>query len=141
VGLVWCIVQVVSSRVASTAEPTTEPTTEPRLESSKPALDPMSRVLALGIGATVGLQAVINVVVVTGMAPTKGIALPLISRGGTGWMMTALCLGMVIAMDRRVARAEAANDDLHAGPSDVPSAPERADAFASTGGMPEPAEP
>jgi len=144
VGLVWCIVQVVSSRVpapAASHDPGQDVPTPGFPMSLQPALDPMSRVLALGIGATVGLQAVINVVVVTGMAPTKGIALPLISRGGTGWMMTALCLGMVIAMDRRIARAEAATDDLHAGPSDVPSAPERADAFAPTGGMPEPAEP
>lgn len=140
VGLVWCIVQVVSSRVASTTERTAEPSTEPCLESSKPALDPMSRVLALGIGATVGLQAVINVVVVTGMAPTKGIALPLISRGGTGWMMTALCLGMVIAMDRRVARlSEQATDGT------APIGDTRVDAgdleVTVSGGMPEPAEP
>ena len=125
VGLVWCIVQVVASRVAT---------------DSRPTLDPMSRLLALGIGATVGLQAVINVVVVTGMAPTKGIALPLISRGGTGWMMTALCLGMVIAMDRRVARAEALAEGGGMS-SDRPSPePQQVD-LAASGGMPEPAEP
>jgi cell division protein FtsW len=125
VGLVWCIVQVVSSRLAT---------------DSRPTLDPMSRLLALGIGATVGLQAVINVVVVTGMAPTKGIALPLISRGGTGWMMTALCLGMVIAMDRRVARAEALAEGGGMS-SDRPSPePQQVD-LAASGGMPEPAEP
>lgn len=125
VGLVWCIVQVVLSRVAT---------------DSRPTLDPMSRLLALGIGATVGLQAVINVVVVTGMAPTKGIALPLISRGGTGWMMTALCLGMVIAMDRRVARAEALAEGGGMS-SDRPSPePQQVD-LAASGGMPEPAEP
>ena len=125
VGLVWCIVQVVSSRLAT---------------ESRPTLDPMSRLLALGIGATVGLQAVINVVVVTGMAPTKGIALPLISRGGTGWMMTALCLGMVIAMDRRVARAEALAEGGGMS-SDRPSPePQQVD-LAASGGMPEPAEP
>ncbi len=127
VGLVWCIVQVVSSRVASDAG------------ADRPVLDPMSRVLALGIGATVGLQAVINVVVVTGMAPTKGIALPLISRGGTGWMMTALCLGMVIAMDRRVARAETQNAG-GAMPIDG-SSPEGGPEVSVSGGMPEPAEP
>lgn len=125
VGLVWCIVQVVSSRLAT---------------DSRPTLDPMSRLLALGIGATVGLQAVINVVVVTGMAPTKGIALPLISRGGTGWMMTALCLGMVIAMDRRVARAEVLAEGGGMS-SDRPSPePQQVD-LAASGGMPEPAEP
>lgn len=145
VGLVWCIVQVVSSRVpapttdTSSCDPGRGVPTPTSTGFLQPALDPMSRVLALGIGATVGLQAVINVVVVTGMAPTKGIALPLISRGGTGWMMTALCLGMVIAMDRRVARAEAQTDDAgaHDASSPAPSPLE----VAASGGMPEPAEP
>lgn len=94
----------------------------------------MSRILALGFAATVGLQAVINVVVVTGMAPTKGIALPLVSRGGTGWMMTALCLGMIIAMDRRCASAESREA---AGSGGEPSG----SAEPVGGSLPEPAKP
>jgi cell division protein FtsW len=151
VGLVWCIVQVVTSRVAqgSVASDRRDTGASGALASpplaARLVLDPMSRVLALGIGATVGLQAAINVVVVTGMAPTKGIALPLISRGGTGWMMTALCLGMVIAMDRRVARAEALASGFAEGPSGMPGVPARTEALdddlAESGGMPEPAEP
>jgi cell division protein FtsW len=57
------------------------------------------KLLGLGIFSTVGLQALINLAVVTGMAPTKGIALPLISSGGTGWILTAASLGLLIAMD------------------------------------------
>ena len=53
---------------------------------------------------TFGLQAVINLMVTTGMAPTKGIALPLVSRGGTGWILTAFSLGLLISMDRRAWR-------------------------------------
>jgi hypothetical protein len=48
----------------------------------------------------VGVQAVMNLMVVTGMAPTKGIALPLLSNGGTGWILTAFSLGLVISIDR-----------------------------------------
>jgi cell division protein FtsW len=48
----------------------------------------------------VGLQALINVCVVTGLAPTKGIALPLMSHGGTGWVLTCLSLGMLVSMER-----------------------------------------
>jgi len=62
--------------------------------------DPMLRLLGLGVLTTVGLQAVINLAVVTGLAPTKGIALPLLSSGGTGWMMTAFSLGLVVAIER-----------------------------------------
>jgi len=56
--------------------------------------------VALGFTLTVSVQALINVAVVTGLAPTKGIALPLISRGGTGWILTAFSLGMLASIAR-----------------------------------------
>lgn len=65
------------------------------------AVPPFSRLLGFGIMLTFGLQAAINLAVVTGLAPTKGIALPLVSQGGTGWVLTAFSLGLVISMDRR----------------------------------------
>lgn len=76
-----------------------------------------ARLLTLGVLTTVCVQAVMNIAVVTGVAPTKGIALPLLSAGGTGWILTAACLGLLIAIDRRmtietstsVARAERAS--------------------------------
>jgi cell division protein FtsW len=60
----------------------------------------MLRLVALGIVGTLAMQAIINLAVVTAMAPTKGIALPLISSGGTGWLMTSFCLGVVVAIGR-----------------------------------------
>ena len=47
----------------------------------------------------VGLQAVINLAVVTVVLPSKGIALPLLSSGGTGWILTAGALGLLAAVD------------------------------------------
>jgi cell division protein FtsW len=61
------------------------------------------KLLGLGIISTVGLQALINLAVVTGLGPTKGIALPLVSSGGTGWILTAASLGLLVAMDALVA--------------------------------------
>jgi cell division protein FtsW len=61
---------------------------------------PALKLFALGVTLTIGLQAVINLAVVTVVAPTKGIALPLISAGGTGWILTAASLGLLIAIDR-----------------------------------------
>ncbi len=58
------------------------------------------RLLALGVMLMVGVQAVMNIAVVTVVVPTKGIALPLLSAGGTGWVMTAAAIGLVIAVDR-----------------------------------------
>ena len=60
---------------------------------------PTLKLIGLGVMCTIGLQALINLAVVTGLAPTKGIALPLISSGGTGWILTAASLGLLIAMD------------------------------------------
>lgn len=58
------------------------------------------KLVAFGVIATVGFQAIVNIAVVTAMGPTKGIALPLLSSGGTGWILTAACLGLIISMDR-----------------------------------------
>jgi cell division protein FtsW len=75
---------------------------------------PFQRVLGLGILLTIGLQALINMLVVTGLAPTKGIALPLLSSGGTGWCLTAFCVGLLISMDRtqRIGAARDAPENL-----------------------------
>jgi len=74
---------------------------------------PLLKLIALGILSTVGLQAVINLAVVTGLGPTKGIALPLLSSGGTGWILTAASLGLLISMDRSQARSQIADPDPH----------------------------
>lgn len=66
---------------------------------------PVLKLAGLGVLATVALQAIINLAVVTGLAPTKGIALPLVSAGGTGWVLTAASLGLLVGMDRAARRA------------------------------------
>jgi len=58
------------------------------------------RLMAFAVLLTLGLQAVFNMLVTTGLIPTKGIALPLISRGGTGWILTAFFLGLLPAIER-----------------------------------------
>lgn len=70
------------------------------------AATPFGRLTAFSVACTVGVQALVNLAVVTGLAPTKGIALPLVSHGGTGWWMTAACLGLVCAIDRQADREE-----------------------------------
>lgn len=78
--------------------------------------DPFARLLVFGSVFTLVAQACMNLAVVTVMMPTKGIALPFISNGGTGWVVTAFALGLVAAVDqdnhmRRVeAGAERAQD-------------------------------
>ena len=73
--------------------------------------EPFVRLLGLGVILTIGLQAFFNILVTTALVPTKGIALPLISRGGTGWILTAFCLGLVIAIERGRTRARACSTE------------------------------
>lgn len=87
----------------------------------------MLRLVALGIVSTIGLQAIINLVVVTGLGPTKGIALPLVSSGGTGWLLTCFSIGILMAIDRTQSAAYPATTFTPSTPSSdlshvVPSA-------------------
>ncbi len=59
-----------------------------------------TRLLCGGVVMTIGFQAVMNMAVVTVMIPTKGIALPLMSNGGTGWILTAAAMGLLVAADK-----------------------------------------
>jgi len=66
----------------------------------------LHRLVILGCSLTIGFQALLNLMVVTGLAPTKGIALPLLSSGGTGWIMTTFALGWVVGLDRRASKVQ-----------------------------------
>jgi cell division protein FtsW len=76
------------------------------------------KMVAFGITAIIGLQAAINIAVVTASMPTKGIALPLISSGGTGWIMNAAAIGVLMSIERINRReAEAAGRSTRAEPA------------------------
>ena len=58
--------------------------------------DPFARFLATGITAMVVVQALINMSVVLGMMPTKGIPLPFISYGGSSLFITLASVGILL---------------------------------------------
>jgi cell division protein FtsW len=58
--------------------------------------DIFGRYLAVGITCMVVLQAFINMSVVLGMMPTKGIPLPLVSYGGSSLFVTLACVGVLL---------------------------------------------
>lgn len=62
------------------------------------ATDEFGRYLALGVMATIVIQAFINMSVVLDLAPTKGIPLPMISSGGSSLFSTLTSLGMLLSV-------------------------------------------
>lgn len=58
--------------------------------------------LASGITGVIGFQALVNLGVVTGLLPTKGIPLPLISYGGSSMVFTLVSIGILLNISRDV---------------------------------------
>jgi len=63
--------------------------------------DYFGRYLAVGITTMVVLQALINMSVVLGMMPTKGIPLPLVSYGGSSLFVTLACVGVLLNITKQ----------------------------------------
>jgi cell division protein FtsW len=63
--------------------------------------DPFGRFLAVGITSMVILQAFINISVVLGLMPTKGIPLPFVSYGGSSLFVTLACVGVLLNISKQ----------------------------------------
>jgi cell division protein FtsW len=57
--------------------------------------------LACGLTFLVGMQMVINVGIAMGLLPTKGMALPFLSYGGSSLIATLLAVGLLISVARQ----------------------------------------
>jgi cell division protein FtsW len=66
------------------------------------AEDNFGRYLAFGIAILLGLEAFINMGVVTGLLPTKGLALPFISYGGSSLIISLLSVGILLSVSSRM---------------------------------------
>lgn len=62
------------------------------------AADDFGRYLALSVTVCVVVQALINISVVLGLLPNKGIPLPFISYGGSSLLSTLLLMGMLLSV-------------------------------------------
>ena len=65
------------------------------------ARDPFGTLLATGVTFLIGLQAFINIGVVTSTLPNKGLPLPFISRGGSNLFLLLLCVGLMLSVAYR----------------------------------------
>lgn len=72
------------------------------LRAALKSTDPFARFLAFGITATIIIQAFFNISVVLALVPTKGIALPFISAGGTSLFFMLLSMGVLLNITREI---------------------------------------
>lgn len=61
---------------------------------------PFGYFLGTGITLLIGVQALINAGVVTGLLPTKGLTLPLVSYGGSSLVVSLVAIGILLSISR-----------------------------------------
>lgn len=66
------------------------------INTSKNSYNTFGKFLGYGISLMIVIQVVINLFVVTGLAPTKGIALPFISYGGSSILSSSIMIGILL---------------------------------------------
>jgi cell division protein FtsW len=70
------------------------------------ARETFGTLLATGVTLLIGLQAAINIGVVTSALPNKGLPLPFISYGGSNMLAMLTCVGILFSVARRAAPAK-----------------------------------
>ncbi|MGB0910599.1 MAG: putative lipid II flippase FtsW [Nitrospirales bacterium] len=65
------------------------------------APDLFGRYLALGITLLLGVQVLMNAGVVSGLLPTKGLTLPLVSYGGSSLVTSMMAIGLLLSVARQ----------------------------------------
>ncbi len=64
------------------------------------ARDRFGSLLAMGLTTQIGVQAILNIAVVTGTIPNTGISLPFFSYGGSSLVMLLCQMGVVLSVSR-----------------------------------------
>lgn len=67
--------------------------------------DRFGALFATGLTIIIGIQAFINIGVVTGLLPTKGITLPFLSYGGSSLVISLVSVGMLLNISRSATRS------------------------------------
>ena len=65
------------------------------------AREPVGRLVALGVTVMVATQILVNVAMVTGLAPVVGIPLPFMSYGGSSMLVSMMALGLLLSVRMR----------------------------------------
>jgi cell division protein FtsW len=73
---------------------------------AKKAKDPFGQLLGFGISFNLVVSAFLNAAVVTGLMPTTGITLPMISFGGTSIIIFSVSIGILINIARQTIKEQ-----------------------------------
>jgi cell division protein FtsW len=79
------------------------------LRASLLAPDRFGSLLALGLTLMISLQALVNMSVVIGLLPTKGIPLPLVSNGGSSLIVNLVAMGILLNISQQASPLAAAS--------------------------------
>ena len=63
--------------------------------------DPFGMMLGVGLSCQVGLQVILNVLVITDMLPNTGISFPFFSYGGSSLMTLTAQMGIILSISRQ----------------------------------------
>jgi cell division protein FtsW len=72
------------------------------------APDRFGALLAVGVTMMLGIQALVNISVVTGLLPTKGIPLPFVSAGGSSLCVSLAAMGVLLNISQQASPTAAA---------------------------------
>jgi cell division protein FtsW len=87
------------------------------------APDAFGSYLALGLTLLIGLQACINMGVVSGLLPTKGLSLPFLSYGGSSLLVNLLSVGILLNISSQIKQPAAVINGNPAGKKKSPASP------------------
>jgi len=79
------------------------------------APDTFGFMLGCGLTFLIGLQAFINIGVVTSALPNKGLPLPFISYGGSNLLAMLVCVGLLFSIARRARETQPVREPLGSG--------------------------
>lgn len=64
------------------------------------------KLTSFGLSLIVALGATLNLAVIMGMVPPKGVAMPFLSYGGSSMLATMICIGLILNYSRTVSQEE-----------------------------------
>ncbi len=72
---------------------------------SRKLQDPFQRLLVIALTLMIVLQALIHMLVTTGLVPTKGLPLPFVSFGGTSLLFNFMAFGLILSATRSLQKS------------------------------------